>query len=1059
MAHQKSEFSFEGERRQVTVLFADLVGFTAFSERAGEEAAYGLMQYITKLLRSSIEEQGGAVKSFTGDGVMALFGVPQALEDAPLRACRAALSIQERAVEQAPVIEANHGMRPRLRIGINTGLAVVGQVESTDDASTTALGDAVNLASRLQELCEPGCVILSEATQRLVDGMVESRFDGERQIRGKLDPQRIFRLESIRQRAGRFDAALHRGLTTFVGRELQLEALERSLLNVNAGVRVADVAGEPGIGKSRLLFEFRKRIAQSHIFILSGSCSQDGQRTAFLPFIEVVRGSFQITSGDGEAVVARKLADGLSALGLFSAQNLGLMLNLLGLRPPPDALHGLDRTLIGLRTRDLLLLLLNARCQLSSVLMIVEDLHWIDSASEELLTRIIEASGPLSLMIVHTRRPEYQPPWLTQPNVSRLPLMPLSADETARIVRSRLGAVQVPEALARVVAERSEGNALFAEEIATFLVENAVVQRQGGELRFDAAKLASTLPISLQSLLSARIGCLSSADRSLLQAAAVIGRQFAPDLLAAVVSAGDPVEPRLAAIEALDLVHRLPKSAEYTFKHALVRDALYDSLLSAPRARLHQNIAEEIERRSNNRLVEVAEVLAHHYSATACIEKAFRYLSLAGRKSLDVYSIEEAQQFFRRALALTETERTVADQESIANAIVGLLEATFMKCDMPETRRAAEFYLPRLEAMGNSPQLAFALYFLGSSVQNDYDFKAADRIAKQALEVAERTGDICAIAYARMLFFNCSTVLGRFPLEISERIGLQVLSESEQAGDNYVLNWAYFCIAWDYGLRGLMKEARSWAQKLMEAGQKRGDGRALGFAHLTMAWLDILDGRYVEALRNAETCLEVAVTQFDRVYGAGAKAIAAIFTGQSDEGLRQLLELRRSAIENGLHYAASGMHGPAGVGLVITGRMAEGIRIISKAIDDADATGDCGVGFWNRIFLAEIYLELLTSRQMPPLRIVLKNLRTILGTKLFGKERARALLEQANRFERLHERGVIRARINMDLGLLHKIEGRRALARQFLEKGRGPAEQQGATFIVNKIDAALAELR
>jgi tetratricopeptide (TPR) repeat protein len=771
-----------------------------------------------------------------------------------------------------------------------------------------------------------------------------------------------------------------------------------------------------------------------------------------------VRGSFHIASGDGETAVAHKLADGLNMLGLSSALNLGLMLNLLGLRPLPDALHGLDGALIGLRTRDLLLLLLNAKCQLSSVLMIVEDLHWIDSASEELFTRIIEANGRLPLMIVHTRRPEYRPPWLDQPKVSRLLLEPLSAGETARIVRSRLGTAQVPEALARIVAERSEGNALFAEEIATFLVENAVVQREGGELRFDAAELASTLPISLRSLLSARIGCLSSTDRQLLQAAAVIGRQFAPDLLAAVVSAGDPVEPRLAAIEALDLVHRHPRSADYTFKHALVRDALYDSLLSAPRARLHQNIAEEIERRSDNRFGEVAEVLAHHYSATACIEKAFRYLSMAGRKSLDVYSIEEAQQFFRRALALTETERTVADQESIANAIVGLLEASFMKCDMPETRRAAKYYLPRLEAMGDSPQLAFALYFLGSSVQNDYDFKAADRIAKQALEVAERTGDICATAYARMLFFNCSTVLGRFPLEQSERIGLRVLSESEQAGDNYVLNWAYFCIAWDYGLRGLMKEAQSWALKLMEAGQERGDGRALGFAHLTMAWLAILDGRYSEALGNAETCLEVAVTQFDRVYGAGAKAIAAIFIGQSDEGLRQLLELRRSAIESGLHYAASGMHGPAGVGLVITGRMAEGIRLIKRAIDDADATGDCGVGFWNRIFLAEIYLELLASRQMPPLRIVLKNLGTIVGAKLFGKGRARALLEQANRFERLHERGVIRARINMDLGLLHKIKGQRALARQFLEKGRGPAEQQGATFIVNKIDTALADL-
>jgi hypothetical protein len=287
---------------------------------------------------------------------------------------------------------------------------------------------------------------------------------------------------------------------------------------------------------------------------------------------------------------------------------------------------------------------------------------------------------------------------------------------------------------------------------------------------------------------------------------------------------------------------------------------------------------------------------------------------------------------------------------------------------------------------------------------------------------------------------------------------LQVLSESQQAGDNYVLNWTHFCIAWDYGVRGLMKEAQTWALKLMEAGEKRSDSRALGFAYLTMAWLAIVDARYSDALRNAERCLEVAVTQFDRVYGAAAKATATIFTGQVDKGLQQLLDLRRSAIESGLHYAASGMHGAAGVGLVITGRMAEGIRLIKSAINDADATGDCGVGFWNRIFLAEIYLELLTSRQVPPLQIVVKNLVTIIGAKLFGKGRAQALLEQASRFAQLHERGVIRARIHMDLGLLYKVKGHHALARQLFEKARGPAEQQGAIFILDKIDSALTDL-
>jgi class 3 adenylate cyclase/tetratricopeptide (TPR) repeat protein len=1056
--HPSSGHTHRGERRQVTVLFADLVGFTAFSERAGEEAAYGLMQKITEILRTAIEKQGGTVGSFTGDGVMALFGVPQALEDAPLRACRAALAIQERNAEDGLSVEQRYGLQPSLRIGINTGLAVVGHIERTQDSNPTALGDAVNLASRLQALCEPGSVLISEATQRLVEGMVLSRFDGERQIRGKTDPQRVYRLESIHPEAGRFEAAQRRGLTSFVGRKFELEALILSLAETDRGVRVHDIVGEPGIGKSRLLFEFRNSITQSGTFVLVGNCSPDGQQTPFLPFIEVVRGSFRIALGDTESVVAGKLSDGLDILGLSSPQNLGLLLGLLGFRPPMDALRGLDGSLIGLRTRDLLFLLLSARCHQSPVLMIVEDLHWIDSASEELFGRIVAASGTLPLMIVHTRRPGYSPPWIGQSVVHHMAIDPLSAGETAQIIRARLGAHHVPDALERIVTERSEGNALFAEEMTTFLVENAVLQGEAGELWFDPAKLAGALPVSVQSLLSARIDLLSSVDRALLQAASVIGRQFAPDLLAAVVSGDMPIETRLSAMEALDLVHRDFRSSQYVFKHALVRDALYDSLLSASRATLHEQIATEIERRADNRLGEVAELLAHHYSNTDRVEKAFTYLSMAGRKSLDVYSIEEADRFFRRALALTEGRQAAAGSQSIANAIVGLLEATFMKCDMPETRRVAELYLPQLEAMGDSPQLAFALYFLGSAIQNNYEFKEAHRRAKQALEVAERISDIRATAYARMLCFNCCTVMGQLPLDMSEEMGLRVLRESHLASDNYVLNWAYFCIAWDYGVRGLMKDAQTWAQKLKEAGQERGDGRAVGFAHLTMAWLAILDGRYNEGLEHAEMCLKVAVTQFDRVYGDAAKATATIFTGRLDAGLRELLELRRLAIESGLHYAAAGMHGPAGVGLVLTGRMAEGIRLIKSSIENADATGDCGVGFWNRIFLAEIIIELLKSEQTPPLIVIIKNITTIVSAKLFGREQARNLLEEALKFNQLHETGVIRARINMDIGILYKLNGQHNLARQFLMKGRLPAEQQGASFVVNKIDAELAEL-
>jgi class 3 adenylate cyclase len=408
----------EGERRPVTVLFADFVGFTAFAERSGDEAAFTLMKRITQVLTDTVEEHGGMINSFMGDGVMALFGVPHALEDAPLRACRAALLIHERLAHQADEIETSYGLRPWLRIGINTGLAVVARVEAGHSVGVTALGDTTNLAARLQALAEPGAVFLSEAVQQLVAGMVQSRFVGEHQIKGKAEPQLVYRLEAICQGAQRFDAAVSRGLTSYFGRDREVETLQRLLAKIRAGIQVIDISGEPGIGKSRLLHEFRQRIGKANVSILSGSCSLEDQQTPFLPFIEIVRKSFRLVAGEDQMEVARKLDDGLKALGIASAKNLGLLLNLLGLKPPEDSLHGMDGALIGFRTRDLLQQFLQVRCQISPVVMAIEDLHWIDSASEKLLGQMATIPERLPLMILHTRRPEYRPPWLGRAEIS-----------------------------------------------------------------------------------------------------------------------------------------------------------------------------------------------------------------------------------------------------------------------------------------------------------------------------------------------------------------------------------------------------------------------------------------------------------------------------------------------------------------------------------------------------------------------------------------------------------------------------------------------------------------
>jgi class 3 adenylate cyclase len=993
-----------------------MVGFTSISERLGEEGTYSLIQPIYELMAGAVKEQGGSVKDFTGDGIMALFGAPEALEDAPLRACRAGLLIHQRLAATAPAVAAKYGVLPQMRIGINSGLAVVTHIRG-ENAAMTALGDTVNLASRLQNLAEPGTVYLSEATQRLVQGLVETTFAGAHPIKGKAEPQRVYRLDSVREGATRFEAAVGRGLTTFVGREREMEILERGLAEARSQLRVIDIVAEPGMGKSRLLHEFRQRDGKSRAFTLAGSCSTNGQQTPFLPFIEVVRGSFRVAAGEAETVLTRKLDDGLKLLGLSSAQNLGLLLNLLGLKAPEGVLQGLDATLIGLRTRDLLQQLLQARCRLSPTVMLLEDLHWIDSASEELLGKMVESSDQLPLIILHTRRPEYQPPWFERVNVSHLRLEPLSAAETSRIVQARIGADGLPEALAQLVAEKADGNALFAEEIASFLVERGMVRRSATGLEFDAAAVERALPESVQSLIASRVGRLSSPDRALLQAAAVIGRRFDSNLLVTVSGAADNIDARLTAMQALDLVYRDDKSDDYIFKHALVRDALYDGLLSIPCAALHLKAAAEIERRSGNRLGEVADELVYHYGRANSPAKAFQYGCMAGTKSLGVYSLEEAERHFRKALEIADTQPNVATDAQLTGLMERFTYLLNLNTRSTELCAVVEKYAARMEKIGDSPDLVLVLHHYSFALITRSMFREARATGDRAFAIADRLGDYRARAYARASRILCSTILTPMSPEEVEREGQLALEEAKQEPDGYIENWIPWVLLWDFGHRFEINRAKSFAHNIVQNARERSDPRAHGLGLWSLGWVNILDEQFADALANGEEGEKVAVLPLDRLVSTQVEGIALIGLRQVDDGSRILTELREQFTKNDWRYNCSGTNLILGLALIMQGKFAKGTSQIRNHIAESERQGYHLLADWSRVLLAEVYLELLTGKEKPGIRVLLQNLVFLIRTLPFAAGMALRLLSQASANQQIGKSTTLAARISFGIGL------------------------------------------
>ena len=520
----------------------------------------------------------------------------------------------------------------------------------------------------------------------------------------------------------------------------------------------------------------------------------------------------RVSAGEAEKDVAQKLEIGLTSLGLHSTRNLGLLLHLLGLKVPEGALTGLDGVLIGLRTRELLQQLLDARCSLSPVVMVIEDLHWIDSVSEELLGKIVDSENKLKLLLLTTHRPEFAPPWLDRAVVTQLHLKPLPVGDIRRLVQARLGVEVLPEALARQVAEKAEGNPLFAEEIVSFLTERELLHAKGGKLEFDPGAVAAALPPSVQSILNARVDRLSPKDRELLQAASVIGRRFDSELLAVSAEETD-IDERLAAMQALDLVHSDGGSIDYVFKHALVRDALYESLLTERRQGLHAKIAEEIERRSGNRLTEVAEILAHHYGQTDNADKAFSYLSMAGSKSLGVYSLDEASIHFLAALTLLDKKPDCASDDQVADLLVSYTLLLNMNSQLKVMIDVLERYLARIDRLGDDPRAVLVRHQYVWALLWNTRYREAAAMQRKTSPIAERLGDSRSKAYSLSGEIHVSTIVAPKPLNEFEMLKREAISAASDTADAYIQNLTRWVIGWDEFQRGRMTEAREFSSR------------------------------------------------------------------------------------------------------------------------------------------------------------------------------------------------------------------------------------------------------
>lgn len=1065
MNASSSERAVEGQRRQVTVLFTDMADYTPTAERLGEEATYTLMHRLIEEMSRAVQAHEGTVHNLTGDGLMALFGAPVAIEDAPLKACRAALAIQERMRGMEDDINADHGVRPKVRIGIHTGPLVVGKIGGGEKGEITALGDTVNLASRLESEAEPGGVLLSAATHRLVDDFVASAFAGERDIKGKSQPQHVYALQGLKSEVTRFDVSVRRGLSAMVGRGPELEALSQRWKQANTGgLRMVDIVGDAGIGKSRLVYEFLDLVGRDGVSFLQGRCSSSGTTTPFLPFIEVVQASFRISDNKNRADVERRLQRGMEILGIDVAENLPYLMNLLGHEVESDLVNALDSEVVGVRTRNALLTLLRERSRVSPTILFIDDLHWMDHGSEELLNTIRERDQDLPLLLIGAYRPGYAAPWGPRDGAETLRLDPLSRHSTEELLKKQLDAEVIPDDLARLVDQKVEGNPLFAEEIVQYLLEKGAITKSDGGVTCTVDEIGA-LPVTLENLLMDRFDRLDAGPRAVLETASAIGARFSAGLVGTATELGcesdEAVADHLAVLEEQELIRRESDAESYRFKHALVREAVYDGLLKPTKERLHAQIAAAIEQGATYAEGEYADVLAHHYSLTPNTEKAAHYLTASGERSLIVYSLKEAETRFREAVERIEAAPDWTDDGFLVDVLLKLCRVLYFQIAFFDIIDLVDRYMPVVERLGDRRRLARLLFEAGYAHVFAAQHETGKPMLERALAIGEEIGDAEIIGYASMGLLWHHVSWGPPGRETNETV-LRLYETSHRTGeqlkDVWLVSKALAAIAIFYSIYGRPIESRQYSLQLMEYGRTTNDPRPREMGLWVLSILNGIYFEYDEAVANADEALATGLSPVDGTLAQLGKGLALTMLGRSDEGERMLAATRSRLWDGGLKSPITALEYGYGLAMMLNGDLAGGVRWIKDAMQRMHGWGHVVTAASGNLYLGEIYLKMALGEDKPPTAVLLRNVGFLLRMLPFAAAKARRHLETAVALCREYDMPALLSWSLLDLGRLQVARKRHAEARACLDEARALAQSVDQPVLIDRIDQALARL-
>ncbi|MBI3031434.1 MAG: alpha/beta fold hydrolase [Candidatus Rokubacteria bacterium] len=715
-----SKTVLEGERKQVTVLFADLKGSMELLADRDPEEARKLLDPVLELMMGAVHRYEGTVNQVMGDGIMALFGAPVAHEDHAVRACYAGLSMQESVTRYGDDVQRAHGVPVQIRVGLNSGEVVVRSIGSDLHVDYTAVGQTTHLAARMEQMAKPGSILVTTDTLRLAEDYVRVKPLGPIPVKGLPTPTEVYELTGAGPARSRLQAASARGLSRFVGRDTEMEQLRRGLEQAGQGHgQVVAVVGEAGVGKSRLFFEFARSHRTQGWLILESSSVSYGTATSYLPVIDLLKGYFQIEDRDPAQRVREKVTGKVLTLDEQLKEAIPPILSLLEALVADDPFRSLDPPQRRWRTLEALKHLLFRESRRQPVLLVFEDLHWVDPESQGVLDALVESLPTSRMLFLTNYRPEYEDRWSSKTYYTRLRVDPLPPESADELLRALLGREPSVEPLKRLLKDRTEGNPFFVEESVRTLVETGALAGQPGAYRLEHALDTLQVPATVQALLAARIDRLPPEEKRLLQSAAAVGMDVPLVLLQEVTDlTPDDLQRALGRLQGAEFLYetRLFPDAEYTFKHALTHDVAYGSLLQDRRRTLHRRVGEAIEQRYADRLPEFFETLALHFYRGEVWDKAARYDLAVAEKAKATYAYPRAAHFCRRALELGDKHEGLDPERMRGLVLQGDLAS--LQGDLEEANKNYEAALAAAPDAAARRPIANKLHRPGSVVRD-----------------------------------------------------------------------------------------------------------------------------------------------------------------------------------------------------------------------------------------------------------------------------------------------------------------------------------------------------